>query len=453
MNASYIVIFFFLFLLIYGFNAKSKNLLDYTFSSRKLTVPALVATLVTTWYGGINEIGIEVIHNGITTWIYFGLFYYIAALIYALYIVPRIIKKNHTSIPLLMLHSYGKYPALITTFILFFYLLPAPYVLILGQIISQIFEYNLLISIIIGLLFSTLYTLKGGFNSIIRTDQIQFILMFFGFIILFVTLISSDSFGINSFKNLYNLRPDLLTIPGNSNWSYILMFAFLSLLTFLDPSFYQRTFAGKDLKTVRKSILIAIIFWFIFDFMTISIALIYIENALSNNIDPLLTSSPYIEIAKTAFNNNSIFMGIFFVSILSVVMSTIDSYTFLASLTIKHDLNTILNRKNTDINSIKLGTILVLSVSFLLTQFFDRALYFWYFFGGYLLISTFVPLLCSLFNIKIFRVTKMMLISILLTLIWEFVIFYNISNLPSVYIGLFFSFIWVLIPKLKSYAF
>ena len=36
-----------------------------------------------------------------------------------IYIVPRIIKKNHTSIPLLMLHSYGKYPALITTFILF----------------------------------------------------------------------------------------------------------------------------------------------------------------------------------------------------------------------------------------------------------------------------------------------------------------------------------------------
>ena len=253
MNASYIVIFFFIFLLIYGFTAKSKNLLDYTFSSRKLTVPALVATLVTTWYGGINEIGIEVIHNGLTTWIYFGLFYYIAALIYALYIVPKIIEKNHTSIPLLMLHSYGKYPALISTFILFFYLLPAPYILILGQIISQIFEYNLLISIIIGLLFSTLYTLKGGFNSIIKTDQIQFILMFFGFIILFVTLISSDSFGINSFKNLYNLRPDLLTIPGNSNWSYILMFAFLSLLTFLDPSFYQRTFAGKDLKTVKKA--------------------------------------------------------------------------------------------------------------------------------------------------------------------------------------------------------
>ena len=187
--------------------------------------------------------------------------------------------------------------------------------------------------------------------------------------------------------------------------------------------------------------------------MTISIALIYIENALSNNMNPLITSSPYIEIAKTAFNNNSIFMGIFFVSILSVVMSTIDSYTFLASLTIKYDLNRILNKKDTEINSIKLGTILVLSISFLLTQFFDRALYFWYYFGGYLLISTFVPLLCSLFNIKIFRVTKMMLISILLTLIWEFMIFYNISNLPSVYIGLSFSFLWVLIPKLKSYAF
>ena len=58
MNASYIVIFFLSFLLIYGFTAKSKSLLDYTFSSRKLTVPALVANF-TTWYGGINEIELK----------------------------------------------------------------------------------------------------------------------------------------------------------------------------------------------------------------------------------------------------------------------------------------------------------------------------------------------------------------------------------------------------------
>ena len=68
-----------------------ENLKDFVYSGRKVTTPALIATLVTTWYGGINEIGIEVIYNGVVTWIYFGLFYYIAALLYAYIIAPKII--------------------------------------------------------------------------------------------------------------------------------------------------------------------------------------------------------------------------------------------------------------------------------------------------------------------------------------------------------------------------
>ena len=106
------------------------------------------------------------------------------------------------------------------------------------------------------------------------------------------------------------------------------MFSFLSLLTFLDPSFHQRTFAGKNLKTVQKSIQISILCWFIFDFITISSALFYFEISLRNGLDPFNTSSPYIELAKIVFNDYPFLMGIFFLSILSVVMSTIDSYTF-----------------------------------------------------------------------------------------------------------------------------
>ena len=177
----YLVSFFFIGLLVYGYKAKSKNeIIDFAFSSRQLTTPALIATLVTTWYGGINEIGIEVIHNGVVTWVYFGLFYYISALVYAFYIAPKILKKNHSSLPILIFKTYGKKPALILTLILILYLLPAPYLLILGQIISQIFNINLISAIIIGLIFSTIYTLKGGFKSIIRTDQIQYIYIILG---------------------------------------------------------------------------------------------------------------------------------------------------------------------------------------------------------------------------------------------------------------------------------
>ena len=67
-----IILSFFLLVLFIGYVTTSSKMFEYIFSGRKLTVPALVATIVTTWYGGINEIGIETINNGIIVWLYFG---------------------------------------------------------------------------------------------------------------------------------------------------------------------------------------------------------------------------------------------------------------------------------------------------------------------------------------------------------------------------------------------
>ena len=224
--------------------------------------------------------------------------------------------------------------------------------MILGQLISEIFNQSLNISLFIGLIVSTIYTLKGGFKSIVNTDKIQFIIMFTGFIILTFKLNFSEDFGFILLENLYKTNQKLFSIPGNVEWPYIFMFLFLSLLTFLDPSFYQRVNSGKDLKTVQKSIFISIFFWILFDFMTISSALYYYAILIENNLNPLITNSPYVELSKIVFSNNNFLLGIFYISILSVVMSTIDSYTFLSSTTLRYDLSKILGKK-ININSLK----------------------------------------------------------------------------------------------------
>ena len=72
---------------------------DFIFASRKLTIPAFVATFVTTWYGGILEVGRFTFENGIITWIIFGLFYYISAFILLKYIAPKIHFNNIGTIP------------------------------------------------------------------------------------------------------------------------------------------------------------------------------------------------------------------------------------------------------------------------------------------------------------------------------------------------------------------
>ena len=45
---------------------------DYLLAGRRLTLPAFVATLVTTWYGGILGIGEYAWRFGISTWLVFG---------------------------------------------------------------------------------------------------------------------------------------------------------------------------------------------------------------------------------------------------------------------------------------------------------------------------------------------------------------------------------------------
>ena len=445
-----IVISFFIIIIIVGFSSnKNQSTTDYIFSGRKLTIPALVATLVTTWYGGINEIGNQTIQNGIVVWVYFCFCYYIAAFLYAYFIAPKIINKNYSSIPITIYKSYGKIPGLISLITLLLFLIPAPYLLMLGQLISEIFTIDQTPAIILGLLFSTAYTLKGGFSSIIKTDKIQFIFMFFGFIILSSFLLFSDRYGIDLLKNLYTRESyeHLFQIPGKMDWSIIIAYSFLACITFLDPSFHQRTFAGKSLKTVQKSILLSVFFWFIFDIITISSALFYLEIHLSNGGEILnISSSPYIALAKDVFQSYPILMGIFFISILSVVMSTIDSYTFLSSTTIKYDYNTIIEQKTT-INSIRNTIIIVLIISFVLSNFFDNALQYWYLFGSYVIVSTLFPLICALFDIKIKYVSMMMIIALCVTILWDILILIQITTFPSLYIGLMISTLFFLIQK------
>ena len=83
------MIIYLIIILIIGllsYNIKSDE--EFIFVSRKLTLPSFIATFVTTWYGGILDIGRLTFENGIITWIIFGFFYYIAALLLLIFIAP-----------------------------------------------------------------------------------------------------------------------------------------------------------------------------------------------------------------------------------------------------------------------------------------------------------------------------------------------------------------------------
>ena len=94
------------------YEKKTTNINVFLFSGRKLTAPAFIATLVSTWYGGILEIGRFSNLHGISTWLVFGLFYYIAALLYAKFLAEKISASTNDSIPIRFYNSYGLIPGI-----------------------------------------------------------------------------------------------------------------------------------------------------------------------------------------------------------------------------------------------------------------------------------------------------------------------------------------------------
>ena len=412
------VIIYFLATLGFGFYKRSgTDVSSFLFAGRKLTIPALVATLVSTWYGGILEVGRFTYENGIVTWLIFGVFYYVAALLFVKFIAPKIIEREIPTIPELFLKNFGKVPAIIALCCVILITSPAPYLKILGQLFNYLWDIPHTWALLLGASLSLAYAFTGGFSAIVRTDKLQFILMFLGFgIILFS---SYSQYGGIDFL-LHNTPEYAFSIPGNFNWTFILVWGFIALITFIDPSFYQRTFAGNSLKSIQRGILVSIIFWVIFDFMSIFTGLYALA------ILPSIDSSPYLDLAETVLS--PVGKGLFIVSLFAIVASTIDSFTFISAYTLGRDLPNILNINNSEPHVLKYtrwGLISTAMVSIILALYFEHAVDIWYLVGSFVVPILLIPLLCALYGVQLKHTTIMLLLPCLASMGWHL---YGIIN-------------------------
>ncbi len=303
---------------------KLEHELDFLFAGRKITLPFFVASLVATWYGNILGIGEFVHRYGLLSWFCFGIVYYISAFLYAIFLSKKIREIPSQTIPDLIGIKFGKTANLVASLIMLIVTFPSVYVLMVGIFINLIFGLDLLISITIGTIVTFIYIGYGGFKSNIITNSFQFILMYVGFGLFAFFSMRAISY---DFGQLQKLPESHLEFFGNASWQYIISWVFISLQTFIDPSFFQRCFTVASGKTARNGLLISIFFWLVFDSMTIFVGLV---GKLSYpNINPMLVYPTLLENIVPG-----IFKGLILVSMLATIVSTLESYTFLSSMII-----------------------------------------------------------------------------------------------------------------------
>tara|TARA_B100001142_G_scaffold225295_1_gene223461 strand:- start:478 stop:1794 length:1317 start_codon:yes stop_codon:yes gene_type:complete len=394
----------------------------FFFANRSVTLPALVMSLVSTWYGGILEVGRYSYEHGIVTFVMFGVFYYLAAAVYALFIAPKISNGHIGSIPELFERSFGRSSSVIAAILIVFIASPAPYILMLASILNYVYDIKISVAILIGAVLSILYTIRGGFRSVLRTDIVQFSMMFIGFL----GILSYLYINYGGYDFLERKLPEVkLSVPGNLSWGYLFSWGFIALVTFVDPNFYQRSFSGASDGDVKKGILISIVLWFLFDFISVATGLY--AAAIIGEVE----HSPFLDLASIALP--PLLEGIFIISMLAIIMSTIDSFVFVSGLTIGKDLvgNKAISSKS--VLYTKIGIILSGLISVILATFFDNAIDIWYVTGSFGASALLVPMLCCLYRKRVRQPIFLISIPIVVTGCW---FFYGYTSVDPMYPGM-----------------
>lgn len=385
----FLILVYFLFLIwiswIKGWQSDDEE--EFLLSGRKVTIPAFVATLVSTWYGGILGVGEFSYQFGIAQWLIFGVPFYLFSAIFAIYLAGKIRLNKALTIPEAISARYTPAAGRISALPIFILVSPAPYILMMGVLFQFMIggdtPYLAYASLVA--LFSVLYITIGGFGAVIRTDILQMILMFGGFAMLLLFAIAE--FG--GFGTLLSALPDQhKDITGGFSWQYIIVWFFIALWTFVDPSFHQRAAAANSPETARNGIFISIGFWTLFDFLTCFTGL-YAFAILGGGLEDPILSYPILADQLLPVG----LKGLFFVTLLATIMSTLDSYLFISGQTLGRDF--LLNYfPSVQPNRLTRASILISAlIGILLTIIYPSVIDLWYVIGSVCIPGLLIPVL------------------------------------------------------------
>lgn len=363
------------------------NAADYLVMGRRLSLPSFVATLVTTWYGGVLGVGEFSYRYGISNWLVFGVPYYVGALLFALYFARRARRTRAYTVPDLLAAGYGRPAALAGAVVVQFINSPAPYILMLAVLLQLLFGWGFFPALLVGTFFSTAYSLRGGLPSVVVADRVQFALMFLGFLIALPYLALKH--GGLGFLHANTPATHFVWHGGNSP-QYIFVWYLIALQTLVEPTFYQRAFAAKDEATAQRGVFISIGFWVLFDFLTTFTGL-YARALMPHLADPV-TAFPRLAVEFLP----PILQGIFYLGLLATIMSTVDGYTFIGGVNFGRDLLWRW-RGETDESKVnrysQIGFVVTAVIAFGLALWFRSAVDLWHHTGSIGVSTLLVPLI------------------------------------------------------------
>ena len=308
--------------------SRTSSVMEYLLAGRRLTLWPFVATLVSTWYGGVLGVGEYSYRYGISNWLVFGVPYYLAALAFALLLAARARRSAALSIPEQLTACYGRAAGRLGALLVILLAVPAAYALMMGELLGVVTGWPLGVAVAVGVLFTIVYAVSGGFRTVVAANALQFVLMYLGFLVLLPVALGH----VGGFAALWSALPaSHRAWDGGLGAQAVVVWYFIAMQTLVEPTFYQRCYAAATPAVARRGVLVSILFWLVFDFLT-TFSGLAARVALPNLADPVLAYPALARLVLPPAAN-----GLFVVAMVATVMSTLHSYLFLTAATVGHD--------------------------------------------------------------------------------------------------------------------
>lgn len=347
---------------------------DFLIAGRTLTLPAFVAALVSTWYGGVLGVGEYSYTWGLSNWVVLGLPYYVGAALFALLFAGRARTTAEYTVPDLLYSTYGRPAGALGAATVFALALPAAYLLMLGVIVRRATGLGQVAAVVVSAAFCLLYLGARGFRAVVATKGLQFLLMYGGFLVLLPAAVLSS--GGPSWLAAH-LPDEAWTATGGRSVGYVAAWYFIALQTLVEPTFFQRCFAARTPRVARLGLVVSIGFFALFD------ALTTFTGMYARAILPDLPSAvdAYPALAERLLPAG--LLGLFYAGMLATVMSTVDAFLFVGGITFGRDLAWRLSGGRADqVRWTRIGLLVAAVLATVVAVGSESVVALWYGFGS-----------------------------------------------------------------------
>ena len=328
---------------------------DYLIAGRKMTLFGFVSSVVASYVGGaaivaysayVYQFGISAIAVFAGTAIGFLVF-----IPYALKLRKISEEKEFLTLSDWFYYKFDNKTGIVSAFILFvvYFGMLVNQFIAGSSILAHISELSYEMALLISSAIISIYLVAGGFKSVVKTDIFQYIVLFVLFVLLGYVLIADDEFFTVELVDVSRMDP-LMTI---------VFIAFGILIIFQSAEYWQRVYAAKNDKVVKKGLIGSAIFVVITGFAITIVGLsahlhvpgIEARNAFAEGLTILIPDK---------------YIGAGLILLFAAIMSSADTIIFVLASSLAKDYIAQFSKKDTNQKNLKKQTqIFIITFSIL----------------------------------------------------------------------------------------